>query len=241
MQNRVTNVEGSTNATLAQNCLLGAGFRVLVACEESQEVCKRFRELGFEAFSCDIMPCSGGHPEWHIQGDIFEVLGAIKFYTQNFDSHYINGWDAMIAFPPCTDLAVSGAGYFAEKIADGRQQNSIDFFMRIANADIPKIAIENPVGIMSKKWRKPDQIIQPYYFGDEASKKTCLWLKNLPPLKHLKEPNLFEQNVTWVDKGKIVNGYPAWMFNNDKKHRSKTFPGIAQAMVDNWSVAIACT
>ncbi len=226
MPNRITNAELLTDATLAQNHLLGAGFRVLVACEESDEVRGRFEALGFDAWSCDLQPNRNPIAK-HYQGSVFDIIN--------------DNWDAMIAFPPCTDLAVSGAGYFAQKIADGRQQNSIDFFMRIANADIPKIAIENPVGIMSKKWRKPDQIIQPYYFGDEASKKTCLWLKNLPRLKHLKEPNLFEQNVTWVDKGKIVNGYPAWMFNNDKKHRSKTFPGIAQAMVDTWSVAIACT
>jgi site-specific DNA-cytosine methylase len=226
MKNSSTNVQIQHQRPNFGKPMLGAGFKVLVACEESDEVRGRFEALGFDAWSCDLQPNRNPNAK-HYQGNIFDIIN--------------NGWDAMIAFPPCTDLAVSGAGYFAKKIADGRQQNSIDFFLRIANADIPKIAIENPVGIMSKKFRKPNQIIQPYYFGDEASKKTCLWLKNLPLLKHLKEPNLFESNVTWVDKGKIVNGYPAWMFNNDKKHRSKTFPGIAQAMVDTWSVAIACT
>jgi hypothetical protein len=189
---------------------------ILIGCEESQAVCIAFRELGFEAYSCDLQECSGGHPEWHYQKDIFEVVNM--------------GWDCMIAFPPCTHLAVSGAAWFEQKRKDGTQQKAIDFFMRIANADIKHIAIENPVGIMRKHFRKPNQIINPYYFGDEARKKTCLWLKNLPGLIHVKEPNLFEKETTWVSEGKVVNGYPAWMFNNDKKHRSKTFPGIAQAL-----------
>jgi len=132
-------------------------------------------------------------------------------------------------------LAVSGATYFERKQKDGTQQAAIDFFLKIANANIKHIAIENPVGIMSKHFRKPDQIIHPYYFGDEARKKTCLWLKNLPGLNHLKQPNLFTDKITHVPEGKIVNGYPAWMFNNNKKHRSKTFPGIAEAMAKQWS------
>ena len=195
-------------------------MRVLVGCEESQAVTKELRKLGHEAFSCDLLPCSGGHPEWHYQTDIFEVINM--------------GWDMGIFFPPCTHLAVSGAAYFKQKQESGVQQEAIDFFLKLANADIKHIAIENPVGIMSKHFRKPDQIIHPYYFGDEARKKTCLWLKNLPPLKHLKEPNLFESEVTHVSEGKIVNGYPAWMFNNDKKHRSKTFSGVAKAMAEQW-------
>lgn len=142
-------------------------MRILVACEESQAVTKELRKLGHEAYSCDIEPCSGGHPEWHIQADALEII-KIK-------------WDMIIAFPPCTHLAVSGARYFAEKKADGRQQKAIDFFMAFVNADSPKIAIENPVGIMSTKYRKPDQYIQPWQFGHGETKKTCLWLKNLPP------------------------------------------------------------
>ncbi len=196
-------------------------MRILLACEESQAVTIEMRKLGFDAWSCDVQDCSGGHPEWHIKGDVLNILN--------------DGWDMMIAFPPCTHLAVSGAAYFKQKQESGVQQEAIDFFLKLANADIKHIAIENPVGIMSKHFRKPDQIIHPYYFGDEARKKTCLWLKNLPPLKHVKEPNLFESEVTHVSQGKIVNGYPAWMFNNDKKHRSKTFPGIAKAMAMQWS------
>jgi len=213
-------------------------LKILVGCEESQAVTIELRKLGHEAFSCDILPCSGGHPEWHIQHDILEVIegGAFKIGNEAYmDEIIVYKWDMMIAFPPCTDLAVSGAAWFEKKRKDGTQQKSIAFFMAIVNAPINKIAIENPIGIMSKLYRNPDQIIHPYYFGDEARKKTCLWLKNLPPLRHLKQPNLFESEVTHVQQGKIVNGYPAWMFNNDKKHRSKTFPGIAKAMAEQWA------
>lgn len=209
-----------------------ATMRVLLACEESQEVCKRFREKGHEAFSCDIQDCSGGKPEWHIKGDVLEVLH--------------DGWDMMIAFPPCTHLAVSGAAWFEQKRKDGRQQKAIKFFMDMVNAPIEKIAIENPIGIMSREYRKPDQIIQPYYFGDEASKKTCLWLKNLKPLYHNAEPNLFDQVVTHVAPGEMVEFESgckmpkwyadAWRLPPDErsKVRSKTFPGIANAMADQW-------
>ena len=142
-------------------------MRVLVACEESQAVTIELRRLGHEAYSCDIQDCSGGHPEWHIKGDALELL-KMK-------------WDMLIAFPPCTHLAVSGARHFAKKQADGRQQEAIDFFMRFVNADCPRIAVENPIGIMSSKYRKPNQIIQPFMFGDHARKSTCLWTKGLPP------------------------------------------------------------
>jgi site-specific DNA-cytosine methylase len=197
--------------------------RILVACEESQAVTKEFRRLGHEAYSCDIIECSGGHPEWHIQGDVLEILN--------------EGWDMMIAFPPCTHLAVSGAKHFEQKRKDGRQQEGIDFFMALANAPIERIAIENPVGIMSTKWCKPDQIIQPWQFGDSATKTTCLWLKNLPPLK--------PTNI--VDKGertvfKSGKSHPKWYADALKlspadraKVRSATFPGIAKAMAEQWS------
>jgi site-specific DNA-cytosine methylase len=214
--------------------------RILIACEESQAVCIAFRELGFEAYSCDILPASGGHPEWHIQGDVLEQLD--------------KGWDLMCAFPPCTHLAVSGAAWFEQKRKDGRQQQGIDFFLAIANAPIEKIAIENPVGIMSNIYRKPDQVIQPYYFGDEAQKTTCLWLKNLPPLYHNEKPNLFDDQVTHTGKGEFfewtdgktgkTKKQPKWYadaFINAKTKeevghlRSKTFPGIAHAMALQWS------
>jgi site-specific DNA-cytosine methylase len=212
-------------------------IRVLIACEESQAVCKAFRELSFNAFSCDIQECSGGHPEWHYQRDIFEVINM--------------GWDVMIAFPPCTHLAVSGAAWFEQKQKDGRQQQGIDFFLQIAKAKIKHIAIENPIGIMSKKYMPPTQIIQPYYFGDKAQKTTCFWLKNLPSLYHNATPNLFDDVVTHTEKGEFFEWIdsktgkkkrqPLWFKearslkgNERSKIRSKTFPGIAQAMANQW-------
>ena len=232
-------------------------MRVLLACEESQEVCIEFRKRGHETYSCDILPCSGGHPNWHIQYDILEILKGGMMWTESGNRIVINGWDIMIAFPPCTHLAVSGARHFEEKRKDGRQQEGIDFFMALVNAPIDKIAIENPVGIMSSIYRKPDQIIQPYYFGDEAQKTTCLWLKNLIPLFHAVEPDLFNNSVTHVGKGDFYitptgKKHSAWMmdpinangkkigYNTDeiKSLRSKTFPGIAKAMAEQWGGTI---
>lgn len=184
-------------------------MRVLVACEESQEVCKAFRARGHEAYSCDIQECSGGHPEWHLQVDALEMLKL--------------SWDLIIAHPPCTDLAVSGARWFPEKRADGRQAKSIEFFMTFANASAPRIAIENPIGIMSSIYRKPDQIIQPWQFGHGETKATCLWLKGLPPLKPTKIVGGREQHVWKMPPGP-----------DRAKLRSKTFPGIARAMADQW-------
>jgi hypothetical protein len=203
--------------------------KVLVACEESQAVTIELRNLGIEAYSCDIEPCSGGHPEWHLQKDVSPLLE--------------QDWDMIIAFPPCTHLAVSGAAHFAKKIADGRQQQGIDFFMKFANAKCPRIAIENPIGIMSKKWRKPDQIIQPWQFGDKFQKSTCLWLKGLPKLEHTEivEKGEFKE---WVDpKTGKTKRQAMWFFNalsaktphERAKIRSKTFPGIAKAMANQWS------
>ena len=192
-------------------------MRVLVACEESQAVCIAFRERGHEAYSCDILPCSGGHPEWHIQDDVLKHLG--------------DGWALMIAFPPCTHLAVSGARHFEEKRKDGRQQQGIDLFMAMITASVPRIAVENPVGIMSSVYRKPDCIIQPWQFGDPYQKTTCLWLKNLPPL--------FPTQI--VDKGEFVTfrsgrRMSKWFATSfgDGNKRSKTFPGIANAMAEQW-------
>lgn len=199
-------------------------MKVLLACEESQAVCEQFRRLGHEAYSCDVLPCSGGHPEWHLQQDVLPLLK--------------DKWDLIIAFPPCTHLAVSGAAWFEQKRKDGRQQQGIDFFMEFANCDCPRVAIENPVGIMSTIFRKPDQIIQPYEFGDSFSKKTCLWLKGLPPLKPTKI----------VDKGEFVTyksgkRMPKWYAEKWGKggERSKTFPGIARAMAEQWSEIILKT
>ena len=185
-------------------------MRVLVACEESQAVTKEFRRLGHEAYSCDIEPCSGGHPEWHLQQDVIPLLS--------------EQWDMIIAFPPCTHLASSGARWFKEKQADGRQQAAIDFFMAIANAPCDKIAIENPIGIMSTIYRKPDQIIHPWQFGYGETKSTCLWLKNLPLL----EPT----NIVEGREQRIWKMAPS---PERSKLRSKTFTGIARAMAQQWS------
>lgn len=192
-------------------------MRVLVACEESQTVCKAFRKIGHEAYSCDIIPCSGGHPEWHIQQDVIAILN--------------DGWDLMVAFPPCTHLAVSGARWFPEKRKDGRQQQGIDFFIKFVNAKCGKVAIENPVGIMSTIWRKPDQIIQPWMFGDSFSKRTCLWLKGLPKL----------ESTEIVEKGEFITfksgrKMPQWYAEKWGRgsERSVTFPGIAEAIATQW-------
>lgn len=221
-------------------------FKILVACEESQAVTIEFRKRGFHAFSCDIQDCSGGYPEWHFKQDVFKVIEGGIVLNQIGQWIEIDKWDVMIAFPPCTHLAVSGAAWFEEKRKDGRQQEGIDFFMKIANAPIERIAIENPMGIMSTYFRKPDQIIQPYFFGDEVSKKTCLWLKNLPKLYHNGTINLFDENITHVQKGEIVEfesgvKMPKWYADawrlpkeQRSKIRSKTFPGIASAMAEQW-------
>jgi site-specific DNA-cytosine methylase len=184
-------------------------MKVLIACEESQAVCKEFRRLGHEAYSCDILPCSGGHPEWHYQQDVFEVIN--------------KGWDMMIAFPPCTHLAVSGAAWFEQKRKDGRQQEGIDFFMKIVNVDIQFMAIENPIGIMSTHYRKPDQIIQPWQFGHGETKATCLWLNGLPLLK-----------PTEIVEGREQRIWKMAPSPDRAKNRSKTYTGIAKAMADQW-------
>jgi len=192
--------------------------RILVACEESQAVTKRLRKRGHEAYSCDIEPCSGGHPEWHLQQDVLPLLN--------------DGWDMIIAFPPCTDLATSGARWFKQKIADGRQQRSIDFFMAIANADCPKIVIENPVGIMSTKWRKPDQIVQPWMFGHPETKKTCLWLKGVDKLVETDNVEDYMHTLPAKEKHRIHYMSPG---KDRAKNRSKTFKGIAKAMAKQWA------
>lgn len=184
-------------------------MKVLIACEESQAVTIEFRNLGIEAYSCDIIECSGNHPEWHIMDDVLNVIN--------------KGWDAMIAFPPCTHLAVSGAAWFEQKRKDGRQQEGINFFMQMVNAPIKHIAIENPVSIMSTKYRKPDQIIQPWQFGHGETKATCLWLKNLPKLKETNIVEGREQRIHYLPPSK-----------DRAKLRSKTFPGIAKAMAEQW-------
>jgi len=209
-------------------------MKILVACEESQAVTIELRKLGHEAYSCDIIPCSGGHPEWHIQQDVLPLInGDCKFATANGTEHYIHGkWDMIIAFPPCTNLAVSGAAWFAKKRADGRQQASIEFFMKFVNADCNKIAIENPIGIMSRKYQKPSQIIHPFQFGHPEQKSTCLWLKNLPLLK---ETNNVKEYMLTLPKNQRERLHYLPPSPDRAKLRSKTFPGIAHAMATQWT------
>lgn len=217
-------------------------MKVLIACEESQRVCMAFRTRGHEAYSCDIIKPSGGHPEWHIQQDVIPLLnGNCSFKTSDGANHTIEGeWDLIIGHPPCTYLTVTGNRWFnVEKYGDKARERiklreeAKDFFMKIANAQCARIAIENPVGVMSTAWRKPNQTIQPYYFGDPFEKRTCLWLKGLPLLKKTNE-------VTPPARVQYNGGtsMPEWYANAPKaersKIRSKTFPGFAQAMAEQW-------
>ena len=205
-------------------------MKVLIACEESQTVCKAFRERGHEAYSCDILEPSGGHPEWHIQGDALKAIESQQ-------------WDIIIAHPPCTYLTVTGNRWYnveryGEKAIQrySDREEAMEFFMAIAEADCERIAIENPVGIMSSRWRKSDQIIEPWQFGDPYEKKTCLWLKGLP--------KLIPTNIVEVPPRKTFasgRSMPAWYAEawrlpkaERAKLRSKTFPGIAKAMAEQW-------
>ena len=223
-------------------------MKVLVACEESQRVCMAFRERGHEAYSCDIQECSGGHPEWHIQGDALTVIKGGRFLTADGQSHCVDKWDLLIAHPPCTYLTVAGNRWFnIEKYGDKAiqrikdRENAIDFFMKFINAPCEHIAVENPVGVMSTVYRKADQIIQPYYFGDHARKGTCLWLKGLPCLRstNIVDPGEIldggyscgaSANYATDENGKIL----PWNDPRTAKARSKTFPGIAKAMAEQW-------
>ncbi len=222
---------------------------VLLGCEESQSVCIEFRKRGHEAYSCDILPCSGGHPEWHLQDDVLRVI-KMRF------------WDMGIFFPPCTYLTVTQNRWLKDQaplksgalVGEARREarrEAISFFLALAHAPIDKIAIENPIGIMSTEYKEPDQIIQPYYFGDPYRKTTCLWLKNLPPLFHTNKPDLFNNDIThvsegesieWTDKSGKHKRQPKWyaMAKQGKtldvrsQERSKTFPGISRAMALQW-------
>lgn len=210
-------------------------MRILVACEESQAITKELRSLGHEAYSCDLLPCSGGHPEWHYQQDVFEVID--------------KGWDMMIAHPPCTYLAVSGARWLYNK--DGsknldrykKQSEALEFVQRLMDAPIDRIAIENPISVISTHIKKPSQIVQPWMFGDKASKSTCLWLKNLP---NLEPTDIVEKGefIEFISKKGVKKKQPKWYFDALKKAkspaerrtlRSKTFQGMARAMATQWT------
>jgi len=193
--------------------------RILIACEFSGVVREAFNSIhGCHAVSCDILPCEDGRVDYHRQCDVLDILG--------------EGWDLMIAHPPCTHLAVSGAAFFAEKRKDGRQQDAIGFFMELVNAPIPRICVENPVCIMSTTYRKPDQIIQPWQFGHETTKTTCLWLKNLPKLVPTNIVGKGERQ--FYASGKSSPAWHAKTGGGSGHKRSVTFSGIARAMADQW-------
>ena len=197
-------------------------MRVLVACEESQRVTAEFRKAGHEAYSCDLLPTSGKHPEWHIQADALEVAKA--------------GWDAVIAFPPCTHLAVSGAAWFDEKRRDGRQYLGMGFFLRMVTLPVRFVAVENPVGIMSTEFRKPDQIVQPWMFGHAEQKATCLWLKNLPKLVPTDDVSAEMGKLPKRERERVHYLPPS---PERSMLRSRTYPGIAKAMGEQWGGYLA--
>ena len=218
-------------------------MNVLIACEESQRVCIAFRDKGHNAFSCDILPCSGGHQEWHICGDVLPLLnGNCEFLTMDGVLHRIAGkWDLIIAHPPCTYLTLAGNKWFKPEFSvrfpdrQKQRKEAVNFFMAIANADCDRIAIENPVGVMSSQWRKPDQYIEPYMFGDPEKKKTGLWLKGLPLLR---PTNIVEPVIIHCKSGA---NEPRWHMETmhlpkaeRSRLRSQTFPGIAKAMAEQW-------
>lgn len=218
-------------------------MKVLVACEESQRVCAAFRERGHEAYSCDIIDQSGGHPEWHIMQDVLPLLnGNCEFETTDGTKHKLDGkWDLIIAHPPCTYLAVSGNRWFnIKKYGDKAMQRyacrekAVRFFMAFIDARCDKIAVENPIGIMSTRYQKPNQIIQPFQFGHPYIKQTCLWLKGLHELKPtniLQKPESGWLNQSFTPSGKY-GGFNGKF--STAKERSKTFPGIAKAMAEQW-------
>ena len=231
-------------------------MNVLIACEESQRVCAEFRRLGHRAFSCDIQECSGGHPEWHVNGDVLPLLdGKCSFTTQDGEMHSIDSkWDLIIAHPPCTYLTVSGNGWFnvdkyGEKAIEREREReqAVEFFMKFVNADCDHIAIENPIGTINTRYRRPDCIIHPYYFGDRVRKATCLWLKGLPNLVATDLVD-YDYYTTVTKTGRITthsgNAYYAtdedgrilrWNDPRTAIERSKTYPGVARAMAEQWS------
>jgi len=256
--------------------------KVLIGCEESQAVCIEFRKLGIDAYSCDLKECSGGHPEWHLKMDVFKAINRGLLKLENNDEVFIDKWDMLIAFPDCTYITVSAntwyrdqpkrkSGVLVGEERESARNNALQFVCDLLNCGIPRISIENPVGVIGTRIFKhidgqykvfptstigglePSQIIQPFYFGDNAKKTTCLWLINLPLLVHVDKDNLFEQ-ATHVDAGEfwefkskkgIDKKFSKWYVDalnlNPKDRataRSKTFPGIAKAMAEQWGKII---
>lgn len=215
-------------------------LKVLIACEESQRVCIEFRKLGHEAYSADIQEPSGGHPEWHVKGDVLNILNGGQFNTMDGVTHSVDKWDLLIAHPPCTYLTNAGARHLwkGHKLNEERYKQGLEakaFFMNFYNADCNKICVENP--IPSKVFEMPPytQTIQPYMFGHPYTKRTCLWLKGLPPLQPTNE---VEPVATWCPSGSYSHKHGEkhrGMFTKDRpRNRSKTFEGIAAAMAKQW-------
>lgn len=219
-------------------------MKILIACEESQTVCSAFRKLGHEAYSCDLLECSGGHPEWHIMGDCIPIInGNIKFFSMDGKIHNIEGrWDIIIAHPPCTRLCLSGQRWLYYGSREYRlrkrkdQEKAIDFFMKFVTCDCLKVAIENPVGIMNTLYRKPDCIYNPYEFlGETECKKTCLWLKNLSPLLPSRiTPLPVSERTHGIWKGEFDGKKYSWNDPQVARLRSKTPLGVADAMAHQW-------
>lgn len=227
-------------------------LKVLIACEESQRVCIEFRRLGHEAYSCDVQEPSGGHPEWHILGDVLPILQGGTFTTMDGVTHEVGKWDLIVAHPPCTYLTNVATRHHSLKFTpldkiNARTMNrieSMEFFMQFVNANSDHIAIENPVGVMNTCYRKPDMTIHPYMFAESVddtenyhTKATCLWTKGLPELvgTGLPKPDnekLYGRNPS----GKVSNWEERQIGGKDRaKNRSKTFPGIAKAIAEQWS------
>lgn len=223
-------------------------MKILIACEESQAVCKAFREKGHSAFSCDIQECSGGRPEWHIQGDCIPLLnGRCEFTTADGTAHKIEDkWDLIIAHPPCTRLCNTSQRWLHYGTEEYRakkrkeQTEAIEFFMRFVNADCERIVIENPVGIMSTHYRKPDCIYNPYDFeGETECKKTALWIKGLKNLKPTREKPLpKEQRTQGIFRSHFDGKIISWNSPECAKLRSKTPLGVALAMAEQWGKEI---
>ena len=227
---------------------------ILIACEESQAIANEFRALGFNAYSADLQECSGGHPEYHIKGDCLPLLnGNCTFTTEDGQTHSIEGrWDLIVAHPPCTYLTVAGAWlYNVERFGDkaikrmADRKEAEEFFLKFTTCDCDHVAIENPVGTMSTTYRKADQVIQPWHYGDPFMKSTCLWLKGLPLLQqtHFEKPKV--EYKEWVDKnGKhkrqdLASYKGSFLRGADRQRlRSKTFPGIAKAIASQWKDVI---
>ena len=227
-------------------------MKVLIACECSQTVCKEFRALGHEAYSCDIEECYGGHPEWHIQKDVLKILeySSVSFFTQDGECHTVDKWDLIIAHPPCTYLSNAATRSHSTKRNTIEQINertakriqAQEFFMKFANVNCERVAIENPVRVMNTVYRKPDQIIEPYQFAESeedtenyVTKRTCLWLKGLKPLKtnDLEKPDNAKLYGRWSN-GKAGCWHEIQGQKNKATVRSKTFTGVARAMAEQW-------